>query len=75
MDSVGQWPGFDRVLNQAKMVPDPMMKTLDLLRKMPFDEVIDMLPWIQRCGGEWWLVISNSGKVINVPVLEVLFFF
>uniref|UniRef100_A0A2N9HX99 ABC transporter domain-containing protein n=1 Tax=Fagus sylvatica TaxID=28930 RepID=A0A2N9HX99_FAGSY len=48
--AVGSGEG-SRVLDLARTVPDLMRKTPDLSRRTPFDEVTDLLLWIQRCSG------------------------
>ena len=63
--AVGSGEG-SRVLDLARTVPDLMRKTPDLSRRTPFDEVTDLLLWIQRCSGGRWLPAPNLGKVKNL---------
>ena len=60
-----------RVLDLARTVPDLMRKTPDLSRRTPFDEVTDMLIWIQRCGGGRWLPAPNLGKVKSLEFFSL----
>jgi hypothetical protein len=67
---VGNGEG-SRVLDLARTVPNLMRKTPDLSRRTPFDEVIDMLLWIQRCGGGRWLPALNLGKVKSLEFFSL----
>jgi hypothetical protein len=60
-----------RVLDLARTVPDLMRKTPDLSRRTPFNEVTDMLLWIQRCGGGRWLLAPNLGKVKSLEFFSL----
>ena len=60
-----------RVLDLARTVPDLMRKTPDLSRRTPFDEVTDLLLWIQRCSGGRWLPAPNLGKVKSLEFFSL----